>query len=492
VSISAIGILSKIMKEDFPSVVEDLVPFGTDPILNEVFISGAEVYNKMGRANASPVDTNVWEATHKIRMAPGGVLNWQSINRADVEDTSGISGRFLKTGASFPSALYATQSEYTEMGIPLAMCMGNVATNINTLRSLKNTDVIYDHVEGMIKDQTKLVKSHLQFAVYGDGSGRIAKISAVSGSGVDSPGESLVLTLDATEGAIRGFVRNMLVDLYNGTTLLNAHNSTPTIPVPLVVTKVDYQNRQITVALVGSIGTTTDLETSVATAISSGTAYVYLWNSYNNLPYGLEYFIKDSGTIFKLNLSNYPELKSKISGNGGTNRTLTAELLNQFLDEWSDQSIGEFPQILVSSRGVRSRFMKTRTDLNFQQVSPSAGDTVYDGGFKGTKYTYENQELKWFVSPYVRRKNSLYVINRKDLRLYAPTGVNKVNWFYSGGGINEANGIWNPVYNIDTVNNITLSSYLLEAPYSLFIQFATTAPQNLGRLDDLESLSDAI
>lgn len=483
-TINAIGVLSQIMVEDFPTTVEDLIPWGTDPILNDVLLTGREV-KRVGRPNAPSVNTNLWEATHKMRIAPGGVLTWAGIERADVNETGDLSGRFLNTGASFPSALYATQSQYLEMGIPVAMCMGNVATNTMTLKSLKLAEHIYDHVEGMIKDQIRVLRSHLQFSAYGDGTGAIGVVGDVgTQTNIGAAGESTTITLSSSNGAIRGFVRNMLLDVYDTTGATKRNTGGP-----LLVNYVDYQTNTIKVTLTQDQNKVNNAVPDIAMA---ATDVIYLWNSKGNMPYGLDYFTKNSGTIFKCNLANYPELKSKISGNSGTLRAPTEEVINLFLDSWADNGFGEFPELMVSSRGVRSRFVKTQMDRNFHPIAPSQGDVVYDGGFKGTKYTYENKELKWFVSPHVNRKNSIHFINRKDFRLYAPEGVNKIEWFYNGGGVSGANSIWSPVYNLDTTNSITQTSQLLEAPYSFFIQFATTSPQNLGRLDDLEALSDAV
>lgn len=482
---SAIGIISTIMKEDFPNTVEDLVPFGTDPILQGVFLDGAQVFNKLGRPNYVD-NTNVtsaeWAATHKFRLSPGGVLQWANIASTD---TNAATNRLLVAGQSFPAATSATQSEYLTMSIPVKMCMGNVAANIKTLKSMDNTDVIFDHVQNMIKDQVKLLKSHLSFAVYGDGTGAIATVAScvTTSTATDDAGDTGYITLSSTDGAIRGFYRNMYIDIYDtaGNTKRNTY--------PLLVTAVDYLNNKIHFVLTGAQAGSADMEDNcIATDV------VYIASSKGYLPNGLENFIISSGSIFGAALTTYPELSSYIpTDHGSTERTLTPEILNKFLDHWADNGIGEMPDLMISSRGVRSAYAYNLKDAyQNQPVAPSAGDIIYDGGFRGTKYSYENTELKWFVSPYIKTKNALYVLRKKDLKLYAPDGSSKVNWFYSDGGLSDANGIWAPVYNLNTTDNITQSSYLIEAPYSLYIQFASTMPQNMGKLTYLKDLSDLV
>ena len=481
---SAIKIISDIMKEAFPNAIEDTVAFDTDPILNGVFLNGKAV-RPMGRSGVDTIDENEWEAIHVFRIAPGGVLNWRPISSSDVVESGDIANRFLNAGQSFPSALYATQSEYFKMGIPLSMCMGNVAANIKTLKSKKFATQIYDHVTGMIKDQVKLFKAHLQFSVYGDGSGQIATIGATtSTTGINAAGESVTITLKSSDGAIKGFTRNMLIDIYDstGTTVRNTGG-------PMVVTAVDYLDNKLTLTLVKDQSGGTDITIDTTAGAED---QLYLWNSKDNLPKGLEYFIKNSGTLFKMSLSDYPELKSLISGNSGTLRSPTPDLINQFFDTLQQNGTGDMPDIMLSSYGVRSAYVKERSALVQYQIAPSQGDVVYDGGFAGLKYTYENNTFKWFVSGHLRRKNSLYLIRRSDIQLYAPEGTQKVQWFYANGGLSDADSIWSPVYNVDTTDNITKTSLLIEAPYAMYIQFATTAPQNLGRLDDLKQLEDLL
>lgn len=195
-----------------------------------------------------------------------------------------------------------------------------------------------------MEDTTLALKLDVNRAAHGDGSGKIATISA------DEAAEQTVLSVDTTINFRGGEV----IDIVNaaGTVLSPAHT----------VTAVDRVNLTITVE--PKIVAEAKKTTSFLVRASSDSTIEVPNNSQNKEIQGLESIVASSGTLHGINPTTYSWWKSFVKGEVGA---ISDSVLHLAKDEVGfEQGIDTDNGLdfaLVTTRGIRRRYANTLTSL---------------------------------------------------------------------------------------------------------------------------------
>lgn len=185
----------------------------------------------------------------------------------------GINGG-IGAGEETGSLPIATGNNYVQFKATLKNLYGSIEISDKAIRASKNdagafVNLLNDEMESLVKASS----FNLGRMLFGDGSGVLGKVTAVSTN---------VITMDA----VNNFIEGMLVDFYNGETLVQGG---------VKVVFVDRANSQITVE-------------GLSATIAEGYD-VYVQGSKGNEISGLGAIFSDSADLYGLTRSAYPWLK---------------------------------------------------------------------------------------------------------------------------------------------------------------------------------------
>ena len=220
---------------------------------------------------ANQLNINANPLLSQIRRTSKDVWGKEIIKLAPFGINGGI-GAGAETGA-LPTA---TGNNYVQFKATLKNLYGSIEITDKAIRASKNdagafVNLLNDEMESLVKASA----FNLGRMLYGDGSGLLGTVAGVA---------SNVFTLDS----VNNFVEGMLIDAYNGETLVQAG-----IPVKYV----DRANKAITVDMTGLAGT-----------VAEGNA-LYVQGSKGNEITGLGSIFSDSATLYGLTRSAYPWLR---------------------------------------------------------------------------------------------------------------------------------------------------------------------------------------
>lgn len=219
-------------------------------------------------------------------------------------------------------------------------------------------------MEGAMQDLRREVNRQ----VFNDAGQNIAQC------GVTSAANVVVLATTTNEAQMRFFEVGMVVDI--GTSA-----STTAIATARTITAVNIAGKTITIN--GAAVTTT----ASHFVYRSGIAAV------GNEITGLRQIVNNTGALFGVDPSTQPIWASEVYANGGTNRTFADTLIEQAVDT-ADTISGEWPDIIICSKGARRNF-----------VNQQKANKRYDGsvntvraGYKGIPIDVgDNGELTMFT-----------------------------------------------------------------------------------------------
>lgn len=257
---------------------------------------------------ANQLNINANPLLSQIRRTSKDVWGKEIIKLAPVGINGGI-GAGAETG-DLPTA---TGNNYVQFKASLKNLYGSIEISDKAIRASKNdagafVNLLNDEMESLIKASS----FNLGRMLYGDGTGLLGTVASVA---------SNVITLDS----VNNFVEGMLVDVYNGSTLVEAG-----IPV----TYVDRADKKITVDLTGTTGT-----------IAQGHT-LYVQGSKDNEITGLEAIFANTGSLYGLTRSDYPWLKPFSHDANGDE--MTDFLLQSAIDAVEDNADSKINYIACS------------------------------------------------------------------------------------------------------------------------------------------------
>jgi len=185
----------------------------------------------------------------------------------------GINGG-IGAGEETGSLPIATGNNYVQFKATLKNLYGSIEISDKAIRASKNdagafVNLLNDEMESLVKASA----FNLGRMIYGDGTGKLGTVVSASNN---------VFTMDS----VNNFIEGMLVDIYNGETLVKGG---------VAVKYVDRVNKQITVELTG--------------ATVSGDMTLYVQGSKGNEITGLGAIFSESTELYGLTRSAYPWLK---------------------------------------------------------------------------------------------------------------------------------------------------------------------------------------
>ncbi len=192
----------------------------------------------------------------------------------------GINGG-IGAGSETGDLPIATGNNYVQFKATLKNLYGSIEITDKAIRASKNdagafVNLLNDEMESLVKASA----FNLGRMLYGDGSGLLGTIGGVS---------SNILTMDS----VNNFIEGMLVDIYNGESLVVAG-----VPVKYV----DRANKKITI--------------ESTTTVSEGNT-IFVQGSKDNEITGLGALFSDSATLYGLTRSAYPWLKPYTNATSG-------------------------------------------------------------------------------------------------------------------------------------------------------------------------------
>ena len=249
-------------------------------------------------------------------------------------------------------------------------------------QAAENYQAFINVVDNEIKGLKKDLANDLNRQVYGDGTGKLAVVSSVSGQDI---------TVDSTHWLQEG----MIVDAVDP-----ADGSKDNGTGHLEIVAINEGTKVITVT--GTIGSGVG-SGDILVRASNGT------NSYNKEWTGLSAIVKASGVLHEIDPDDYPIWKSteKTLASGGNTGTLT-ELALINLVQSVDKKGGDV-DVMLASPGVFNAYW----DL-LQGLRQFTNGATLEGGQRAFTFDAVGKPIK-FVSDYAAPANTLYALSTKEL-----------------------------------------------------------------------------
>ncbi len=262
----------------------------------------------------------------------------------------------------------AGSNRYAQFVASLKNLYGTIEISDKAIRASASNEgafvsLLNDEMEGLVKS------SSFNFGrmLFGDGTGKIATVSAVSGT---------VYTVDS----VRNIAEGMIVDLYEGGTA---------IATARTVTAVDRAQKKITL--------------SGATVADAVDAIVVLQGSYNLEITGLGGIFGDSATLYGVNRSENPWLKPYEKASVGA---LTEAEVQKAIDALEEVA-GSKVNFIVCSWGVRRALMNVLSQ--YRQTE----SMDLEGGFRAISFNGIPVVADRFCP-----EGTMYLLNTDDFCLH--------------------------------------------------------------------------
>ena len=267
------------LKSVYLGVVANQLNINANPLLSQIKRTSKDVWGK-----------------EIVKLAPFGI--------------NGGIGAGSETG-DLPTA---TGNNYVQFKATLKNLYGSIEISDKAIRASKNdagafVNLLNDEMESLVKASA----FNLGRMLFGDGSGLIGTIEGVS---------SNVFTMDS----VNNFIEGMLIDAYDGETLVQAG-------IPVVY--VNRSEKQITVDLTGLAG------------VPATGNKLYVQGSKDNEITGLGAIFSDSATLYGLTRSAYPWLKPYTNASE-TEREISDFLIQTAIDAVEDNADSKINYIACS------------------------------------------------------------------------------------------------------------------------------------------------
>ncbi len=264
----------------------------------------------------------------------------------------------------------AFQNQYVKFVLELKNLYGTINISDKAIRSSSHSagafvNLLNAEMEGLIK------ASQFNFGrmLYGDGSGLLGTVSALSGS---------IITLDS----VKNFMEGMVVDIINGTTTKLAKSR---------VVYVDRVNKKVTLSNVTGY------------TYASGDK-VYVQGSKDNEITGLGKIFSNSDSLYGVNKTNYPWMVPYTKTSVGE---ITDDVIQTAIDYMEEMSASQVDFISCSSdvKRLYQKYLSTyRRNIDVMDLQ---------GGFKAITYNGIPIVSDRFVAD-----GTMYLLNTKEFALH--------------------------------------------------------------------------
>lgn len=214
--------------------------------------------------------------------------------------------------------------------------------------------------------------------VYGDGTGTVGVASGANTGNVIPVTSTQYFQLD------------MMVDIYNGTTLVAADRQ---------IVAIDEDNSTVEIS---------------GTAAVTANGYTFSRTGSKDKEWtGLSAIVSDSGTLYNLDPAVEPVWKSVVDTAGAPRAIAEAKLITTYNKVRKN---GGDVSVMFTSPGVWSSYWALLT-----QQRQFVNTTEFTGGFKGLAFTTEKGEIP-VVQDFDAPAGTLYMLNEKEIKLYREHG----------------------------------------------------------------------
>ncbi len=465
------GSVGRFLREEFSGINRHMIEEAVDPVQKRIVLNTSAVRSSaaMGRpaAGTEANSGSQFEASHPVSFGRSGLIRYQSHATLLGNDSPPM---LLKT--TFPSALTVPQRSAAWLTIGLKWLTGNLVIDTRQLDALRKGNSVEDFLAKWLTDPYKILIQQLTNDLYGSGYGVLAQVKATTSAITAGSTGTVTVTRNVTP-----FYRGQRVTLWQNTSGL-PNGTQRGSGVTCMVTAVHSFTTSPSITLQNLHASTAITPTITDHIVAEGA-----WDGTTaQAVLGFDYFTNNSTTIHGLSKSTNPELRSYVDSNSGTLRNPTPIIFQKAADAQSDRG---FPtaDLWVTSRGVRSLYYQQ--EAYFKQYNTDLSRPVQrgaDGGNTGDmQYTTEEGVTEILVSRSCK-KSTAYLVRLDALMRYAPDGLEAIQFL----GDNELLGgqMFLPSMSSDQYSTV------LEAPFSFWYENGCLEPQCLGRIDDLNELSD--
>lgn len=449
------------------------------------------------------------------RTGVGGAGHWGTIGGGTLLDTeagTATGARVLDSPRSYPAHNEGTSSEFVTVQGQLIKFRGNIHMDESVMLANELSASIGDVVGLKIKDAARKFSSSLTHAFYAlptQGSGsdvdNVLGVVGTTHTDPDDSGNAAVIgdsavTVNISAGQLANFYPGQNLELFDPTGLIRRHASAATLRVAgdsfLIVDSVDRVGDTMTLRLHG--GGTFDTEIAASdlliaqrdpTANEADITNDATGEAKTRLPYGLNDWIKASGTLFDendengLSLTNYPQFKSVT---GAISGVLTEPDLNQFFGRFWHYYGGHVDlDTILMTMGVLNGYM-TGIDGQFQWQRNNL-TLKTRSGWSEFDYTLNGKLFSVRISRGLEA-GALVALGLKNgnLKMFVPPKIGGVS---SDSRFSPLIDFVNPGSSIFKMyHSASLSTEYREAPFRAFLNVLPDDPQSIKLTGITESI----
>lgn len=387
--------LSNQVQDELPQVVHESLP-GMDPVYKYIDQSyiGVESHETANMGYR-------WRVNHLYSGGMAGLIQPANPEGPDLEDTDQTQDvKFLDADHSnltpFPNALESPHSSVIKRTLTLHRQTGNHAIPVEWMQMDKLSAA---HVKQVAMDIRKLGRNRAYMeamSFYQNWSNNYPVMGQVDGSWTADSNYQYTATIE--NGRIAFFRPGMMVDVYSDSSGVNSKTNGSN---NLVVVKVDYVNKQITLAdhasaAINGIGLTDD---DWIMWKGAGTQYR------PQCTWGLENWIKSSGYLFQsgsaaggISLSSHPHFASQVVA---VNAALTDTVLNGYVGGFIDAYMSDVvPDTIITTWGATLKYIQqpNGSGLDRMMFERTGKAMSVHGGFSEVDFSFNGRNMKWMIS----------------------------------------------------------------------------------------------
>lgn len=468
-----------LLRENISSAVVDLVLEDDDPawalidVLKPESMGGRRTSTDAAPGTIASGDAG-YEASWRVKVQRGGRAVAGSFAGNTMTATGADDHLFVGQAAD---ALYLDPTltplpSWITIRMMLKRIRGSVTVNRQQILARLASEPI-DQVAGdHIADAVARLRSYLTNMFWTDGTGSLAQLNADPSS---QPAEGTQQVVTLKNGQFARFAKgDMLVAGSDASPrILRTGGGGDGATGRLMVVDVDREQRQISVEPRPGVGTFTALaeddhlmydDTYDFTAASDAAAT-------RKLPNGVEALLINTGDFpgTELDVTNYTDLKSFVSGDESNKDDPTPESIALILDKIADAGYAP-PEALFMERSGWTLYGQLEREAGAQYVVPQGAAFVASGGVDGPVIQHMQNRFQRFSSIRMR-PGSLVGLAPDTWRKFMPLGSKTVHWVYSSGPLAGTNSIFGPVYEGHQLTE------LADAPFDSFCEFSCDKPQ---------------
>lgn len=468
------GSVGRFLHERMSSIGRHIIESMDDPIMRGIAMNSERVESTIGRPPAgTKSDSSEFQAIHPVQFGRSGTIEYAPVGDLLRRDTPPM----LSKSTTYPSANTVPQRTYDWMLIPLKWLRGNLTIDERQALSLEKGEMVEDFLANWLTDPWQTIMQQCATDFFGSGYGVVAQLAAAVTTVASGATGTATLTR-----SVRGIWRGMRLTIWDNTSGLPNATRRGGANGTWVVTAVSNYDDVPTITILNE-GTSDDLEIDDHLVLKGA------WDgSVASGVQGMQLFTDNTAAIHGLSKTTYPELKSYGDDNSGTDREPTPQIFQKAFDRFHDRGFPA-PTRVATTRGVRSLYYLNEglykaynTDIA-QPVQPIA-----DGGIGGAmKFTNENDITTFEISPFCPAGNA-YMYRPDAFIHYAPHGTDSIRFLGSSSLLGGGGG----VTFMPSISGDGDYTTVFEAPFNFWFERGCTAPQSLGRIQDLKELEDVV